>query len=371
MNNDEVKMIILHITAMAPLSPNSGIPSVLRDLAEYQNRIHSVESYVLSLKADVKDINSTYFFYLGKDKVYSFLEREKPDLAIIHSFFHVEYVGVTRALIKLGIPFLIEPHGSFGKKAMKKSHLKKTIANNTIFRSQIKDSQGYIFTNQAEYKDSIYKTKNELVIPNGIIPDIVNDAKDKSEESIMNPTIYYLGRFDIHHKGLDFLFDALEVLEKQKHKIRIRLYGTGDKKQLKYVNTRIANYKVLDVKNCGTIYGDAKKNALENSNILILTSRYEGSPMTVLDALSYGNPCIVTPGTNTANEIVENRIGWCAELSVDAIAKTILKALSEYCVAGADYYKRCKKYVLDNYSWERIAEYSIEQYKEILQKTNG
>ena len=47
-------MRILHITAMAPLSPNSGIPAVLKALSDEQNMIEDTEAIVLSLidKAD-------------------------------------------------------------------------------------------------------------------------------------------------------------------------------------------------------------------------------------------------------------------------------------------------------------------------------
>lgn len=358
-------MRILHITA-THLNPIGGVVVVLKNLTEKQNEIKDVESHVLSIKADVNEIRSSHFSYLGNEKIYSFVKQYNPDVAILHSFFFVEYVECARVLKELHIPFFIEPHGSFGKQAMQKSHLKKVIANNTIFRSQIKDSQGYIFTNKAEYENSIYRTKHELVIPNGIVPDVVNSAAEKKIDSINNPIIYFLGRYDINHKGLDYLFDALDMLESQSQKITVRLYGVGNGEQMKYVSSRIENYKSMDVKDCGTIYGDAKKDALEAANILILTSRYEGSPMTVLDGLSYGNPCIATPGTNIADEVADNSIGWRTELSAETIAKTMVEAIDEYKADGNGYYHRSKKYVLDNYSWDKIAAYSIEEYKKAL-----
>lgn len=358
-------MKILHITA-THLNPTGGVVAVLKNLSEEQNRICGIESKVLSMVAKVDDVQSDFFYFLGGQSVYSFIENYRPDMAILHSFYYMEYVITANALKKLHIPFFIEPHGSFGKQAMKKSHLKKVIANKTVFRSQIRDSQGYIFTNQAEYLDSVYRTKNELVIPNGIVPDVVYSAQSKSPSSIKDPVIYFLGRYDIHHKGLDYLFDALDILERQGNKITVKLYGTGDEKQMEYVSTRVSNYRNLNVKDGGPIYGNKKKTALEHANILILTSRYEGSPMTVLDGLSYGNPCIATPGTNIADEVAGNNIGWRAELSANSIAQTILKALSEYKSDGDHYYNRCKKYVLENYSWDKIAEYSIEQYKKAL-----
>lgn len=361
-------MKILHITAMSPLSPNSGIPAVLKQLTDAQNKLENVESIVLSLKGDTDIINSSFFYFLGEKSVLSFLIEHKPDVAIIHSFFHVEYIEAARALVKEGIPFYIEPHGSFGHRAMKKSQIKKIVANHTIFRQQIKQSRGYIFTNKAELDDSIYRTNNDLVIPNGVLPTIINSSKMKSDESCENPIFYFLGRFDIHHKGLDYLLDALDILEGEGYDYSVNIYGTGNDEQIGFINSRVERYKKLKVKNCGTIYGNEKKKALESCNILLLTSRYEGSPMTVLDGFSYGNPCVVTPGTNVSEEAVENNIGWRSELNATAIANTIVEANKMYIEDAKGYYDRCKNYVLGKYSWDSIAQYSVDELRKELLK---
>lgn len=351
---------------MAPLSPNSGIPAVLRYLTNAQNKIDGIEARVLSMTGKVDAIDSPYFDFLGSEPIENYLERIKPDIAIIHCFFYAEYIRAVKALQKYKIIFCNEPHGSFGKSAMKKSAIKKRIANSTVFSAQINKAAAYIFTNASEKVDSIYQTMSDVIIPNGVQPDVVKDASEKRIESLKAPVFYYLGRFDIHHKGLDYLFDALDILEKREIKITVRIFGTGNEKQEEYVKNRISNFHIVNVKNCGTIYGAQKKDALESCNILLLTSRYEGSPMTVLDGLSYGNPCIVTPGTNVADEIVDNNLGWKTELDAKKIADTIIWACEEYSANGLLYYANCKKYVLNNYSWESIAVDSISHYREII-----
>lgn len=359
-------MRILHITAMEILSPNSGIPAVLKNLSEAQNNIAGIEAIVLSLKAEVNDIPSKYFYYLNKEDIGEYIKRINPDLAILHGFFHPVYFYVVRALMRNGVPFCNEPHSSFGRKALKKSALKKFIANNTIFRPQINKAKAYIFTNQQEYDDSKYHTTRDVVIPNGVIPSIVSSAKPKTQESIKKPIFYYLGRYDVHHKGLDYLFDALDILDKKKCNIMVKFFGIGDEKQILYVRNRLANLNIIDAKDYGAIYGDEKKKELELCNILLLTSRYEGSPMTVLDGFSYGNPCIVTPGTNVADEASNNQIGWKTELDAENIATTIIKAAEEYKKDWLGYYNRCRQHVIDNYLWDKIASLSIAKYKEIL-----
>lgn len=358
-------MKILHITANH-LKPTSGIVVVLKNLTEAQNQIDGVESIVLSINAKVDDINSSYFYYLGSDNIHSFIKEHKSDIAIIHSFFHFEYIEAVHVLVKEGIPFYIEPHGSFGHEAMKKSRLKKIIANRTVFRQQIKGSKGYIFTNKSELEDSIYRTNNDIVIPNGVLPSVIHESKMKTDDSLRNPTFYFLGRFDIYNKGLDYLLDALDLLEKEGYTFKVNLYGTGTDEQIEYVDSRIKNYKNMKVTNCGTIYGDEKRKALESCNILLLTSRYEGSPMAVLDGFSYGNPCVVTPGTNVSEEASENEIGWQVELDSKEISNAIIQAHKMYVQDGQGYFHRCRRYVLEHYSWDTIANYSVEKLRNQL-----
>lgn len=358
-------MKILHITAMSPLSPNSGIPKVLKELSFAQNKLKGVESIVLSLKGRIDCIDSPYFVYLGNRSIEDFLCSFGPDVVILHSFFHVEYISVARVLVKNNIRFFVEPHGSFGIEAMKKSHIKKLIANNTIFREQIKRSYGYIFTNEEEQKTSIYRTINDLIIPNGVMENVVKNAKNKAPLSFKYPSFYYLGRYDINHKGLDYLFDALDIIESKKIDIKVNFYGTGNKKGLGYVQKRLSNYVYIEAEDNGPIYGDKKKNALENNNILLLTSRYEGSPMTVLDGLSYGNPVLATPGTNVADTVNENKIGWRAELDAEKIADKIIEARSEYIREGEKIVERCKAYVMTNCNWDKIASLSIEMLNKV------
>ena len=94
---------------------------------------------------------------------------------------------------------------------------------------------------------------------------------------------------------------------------------------------------------------------------MILVSRYEGFPMTVLEAWKYGNPCLVTDGTNVADEIVRNKLGWRTDLSSHSIANTIELALEEYQKYKDEFIKKSKKYVCSNYSWPCIALKSFQE----------
>lgn len=348
-------MRLLHITA-THLNPEGGVPVVLKSLVQAQNKLDNFEARVASLCAETEKINSKYFDDLREKNFEKYVEEYNPDIAILHSFYYVEYCKISRILKRKKIPYFIEPHGSFGKASMQKSKIKKMIANNTIFRGQIKNATGFIFLNEAEKKDSVYKGKREIIIPNGI--DVKEIRRDIIQKGMYK--IYYIGRYDINHKGLDYLLEALKILEKKGKKFSLEFWGKGDSKDQHYIQDSIIGLHNINVQFHGPIGKKEKDYELEQIGPMILTSRYEGFPMTVLEAWAYGNPCIITPGTNVAEEAETNNVGWITQLDPKQIAECIEKALKCYERSREKYIKNCKKYVQEHYSWEIIAAKSFD-----------
>lgn len=354
-------MRLLHITA-THLNPAGGVPVVLKNLVEEQNKITGFEARVLSLTAKVNNMDSIYFDILDKNTFKKYLEKYNPNVVILHSFFYMAYNNVVNELVKMKIPYFIEPHGSFGNAAMHKSHLKKIIANSTIFRKQIKCAKGFIFLNESELEDSIYRTKNDLIIPNGI------SIKDMNRQitTTRKPFMYFIGRYDINHKGLDYLISALEILEARKKNFKVVFWGNGEDDAIAGLKEKISLFKHVEVEFNGPIFGEDKDKELEMCGPMLLTSRYEGFPMTILEAWKYGNPCLVTPGTNVYKEICKNKLGWGVDLNADSIANGIEKAIVDYEQDRNNYITRCKDYVAKNYTWSSIAVNSLDKIRKVV-----
>lgn len=347
-------MRILHITA-THLDNAGGVPVVLRDLVNAQNKIEGFTARVLSINADISTIESKYFDFLGEMTFKCYIEKYNPDLAIFHSHYYFEYIELAEILKKMGVKYYIEPHGSFGSAALKKSKFRKIIANNFILKKYMKYAYGYIFLNKAEKEDSLFRSENDIIIPNGIsAEDCIHNIQHND-----NYILYFIGRYDISHKGLDVLCDALKILDDKNQKFTIAFYGKGNEKETEYLMKRIIPFKNINAKNMGPIYGKQKDEYLEQCGIMLLTSRYEGFPMTVLEAWKYGNPCIVTERTNVYDEIIDNNIGWGTDFEAEAIAEIIIKACTEYRMHRNEYILRCKNYV-SNYNWDEIAQKSLD-----------
>ena len=202
----------------------------------------------------------------------------------------------------------------------------------------------------------IYKSIHDVIIPNGI------EFGRIKQKMISRPKnkFYFIGRYDIHHKGLDYLLDAIDILDRENYSVEIEFWGNGTAKAIGYIKKRIKKLSSVEVTFNGAIYGEDKEQMLEQLGPMILTSRYEGFPMTILEAWMYGNPCLVTPGTNVAEEIKCNNIGWVTDLHPYSIAFSIKKACLDYENEKDLYVCRCKEYVGKHYRWDVLAQRSYD-----------
>ena len=115
----------------------------------------------------------------------------------------------------------------------------------------------------------------------------------------------------------------------------------------------------------GPVYDKEKESILLSSDYFILTSRFEGHPMGLVEALAYGLPCFVTSGSNMSKEIFEEDAGWTSGISAESIKENFVKLLNEkekMDEKGDNAIKLAKKY-----DWNVIAQKSRVVYSNLLE----
>ncbi|MEM1157461.1 MAG: glycosyltransferase family 4 protein [Verrucomicrobiota bacterium] len=137
-------------------------------------------------------------------------------------------------------------------------------------------------------------------------------------------------RWDVFHKGLDVLLIALSQLKDHKQFWRLHLYGYGPESDTEYLKDLITYKKLKDrvllhpfEKDVGTIWSQC--------HILLLTSRFEGFGVSMLDAMAYGRPVLRTPNGDAGKWIKHNSNGYlCPAAEPELITKTLDYALNNY-----------------------------------------
>lgn len=289
-----------------------------------------------------------------------------PDLIIVEEVYVYHDPKILFEIQKINIPYVIIPRSQLTYQAQKRKALKKKIGNCLIYSSFIQNATAIQFLTKQEKEDSICQWKKKyFIIPNGIeIPDISPKKfhKDKIEA-------VYIGRLEPYQKGIDLLLSACDKIQSMLRQSRfsLSLYGSSDIKDKEKILALIDKYKISDiVKLHDGVYNEEKTSVLKSADIFVMTSRFEGQPMGLLEALSYGLPCLVTKGTNMADEIEKSNAGWTA----DTTTKSIISALNCIINDNNQLEKKSKNALnlAKNYNWDKIAQRSHKLYINLKRK---
>ena len=104
---------------------------------------------------------------------------------------------------------------------------------------------------------------------------------------------------------------------------------------------------------------------LLDSDIYIMSSRTEGMPMGILEALNYGIPCLVTKGASVKDLVESNDVGWGCETNSDSLSEAIMNALQERN-RWQEKSNNAITLMEKEFRWSVVAAKTIEKYKEFV-----
>lgn len=360
-------MKILHIAPLT-LKKSAGLTYSIPSFVEAQNSIDGIEAKIL-VSINTKN-GDNRFLYLDQFKTKVDLKTflSTFDIAIFHSTYILNHLKLARLLKKLNIPYVIVPRGGFTKNSKNIKWMKKAIGDMLFFNKFFKSPLAVHYLTHNERKNSVYSTNNDFVLPNGIqIPK--ESHKKNTRINSEKLTIVYIGRIDVYIKGLDVLFEAIKIIKKEllTRGILIELFGPSERESALKINEMIKNLEISDVVQIfPPLYDNEKFEKLRSTDIFIQTSRFEGLPMGVLEALSHGVPCILTPGTNLSKEVSNWNAGIEVEFNPVSISAGLLTIFNNYSLL--DEMEKNALRLAKQYSWGEIAESSIGIYRNLIKK---
>ncbi|RTE53801.1 glycosyltransferase family 4 protein [Arenibacter aquaticus] len=168
-----------------------------------------------------------------------------------------------------------------------------------------------------------YKKKkvNVVVMPNPCsFAPIVEHNKTKDK------TILAIGNLDrYHHKGFDNLLTLIAPVLHNHKDWTLKIIGGGEK-GLKFLTKLVNQHNIQDQ----VIFTGFRKDVnqiMQRSEVFILSSRYEGLPMVLLEAMSQGMACIAYDCKTGPADIIEN--GKNGLLIEDQNSEAMQKELSK------------------------------------------
>lgn len=355
-------MVVLHIASIEN-NPFSGVCVVVPQHVNAQSKY--AETALLNVNNEKIENVENQLPYEGKnfdpDKLPA--PFHKPDVVVFHETYRMEYLKISKALRAKKIPYVIIPHGELTKVAQNKKRLKKVVANLLLFNRFIKGAKAIQCLSPREMKNTGFGKNKKFVGTNGVcVPE-----NRKTVFSSKGLRFVYIGRLELTVKGLDIM---LEAVEKEKEFLRssgcvFSLYGPDYKGRFEAIETVISELKIGDIVELHhEVAGKKKENVLLSADAFIQTSRTEGMPMGILEALGYGLPCIVTEGTTLAEGVNEANAGWGCETSVESVAAAIRKAVEEKATL-MEKSKNAVAFVEKEFCWDSVAKDTLEAYKKL------
>lgn len=198
-------------------------------------------------------------------------------------------------------------------------------------------------------------------IPNGVNrpvirePDMIREKFQLEKDSY----ILFLGRI-VPEKGLQYLVEAFKQVDTNKKLVIAG--GASDTND--FVNevkemARQDNRIIFT----GFVQGQLLDELYSNAYIYILPSDLEGMPLSLLEAMSYGNCCLVSDIAECV-EVVEDKAVIFRKSDVNDL-KQKLQQLCKYPAQVAEYKKQAADFICKKYNWDDVVYKTLVLYSKI------
>ena len=141
--------------------------------------------------------------------------------------------------------------------------------------------------------------KNVVYMPNPI-------QVEKHQPEVRQKIVFAAGRLDAWHvKGFDMLIQIWGKICNDYPDWVLQIAGSGSDESKDYLNRLISTNRCSRIEFLG--FRQDIKQLLQRVSVFVLTSRHEGSPMVLLEAMSSGCCCVAFDCETGPNEIINDK----------------------------------------------------------------
>lgn len=210
--------------------------------------------------------------------------------------------------------------------------------------------------NMQEYFKSTYN-RDAVFIPNGVTRPEIRAAEEIKRIWNLEKDSYvlFLGRI-VPEKGLRYLIEAWKGICTEKKLVIVG--GSSDTEKFLNEIKTVAGKNVIFT---GFQQGRVLEELYSNAYIYTLPSDLEGMPLTLLEAMSYGNCCVISDIPECV-EIVEDRAAVFQKGNIGGLKKVLQELLDDekkvqkYKDGAADY-------IIKKYNWEDVVDLTLDLYR--------
>ncbi len=211
--------------------------------------------------------------------------------------------------------------------------------------------------NMKKYIDQKYKV-NSVLFANGIDKPISCNPKLIKEKYGLEKDEYILslGRI-VPEKGIQYLISAYKQCSTEK---KLVIAG-GAESNKEYYNSLLELAKDDSrIIFTGYVYGQEIQELYSNAYIFALPSNLEGMANTLLEAMSYGNCCLIS-NIPENTEVVNDKAVWFEKGNDKDLQEKLQLLLNDKKIVNK-YKKEASSYILNRYSWDLVVDQMLRIY---------
>lgn len=197
-------------------------------------------------------------------------------------------------------------------------------------------------------------------IPNGIIRPEKRDTQLIAEKYglVKDGYLLFLGRI-VPEKGLHYLIEAFAKIDTD---MRLVIAG-GNSQAVEYME-RIHRMAAGDERIIMTdfVQGQMLEELYSNAYAFVLPSDVEGMALSLLEAMSYGNCCLVSDICENTEVVEDKALVFCKSDVKDLRNK--LQYILEHPEVVRSYAEQSADFVCGKYNWDQIVDETVRLYRE-------
>ncbi len=210
-----------------------------------------------------------------------------------------------------------------------------------------------------EYFRETYGRETKFV-PNGVTKPLIRKADliQKKFGLKKDGYILYLGRL-VPEKGIRYLIEAYRKTDTEK---RLVIAGGSSDTESYMAELKKAADGDDRILFTGFVQGEMLDELYSNAYVYVLPSDLEGMPLSLLEAMSYGNCCLVSD-ISELTEVVKDSAATFRKGDVADLRNKLQRLCSD-----GDLVRRYKKeavgFVSGKYSWDEVVRRTLELYRD-------
>jgi glycosyltransferase involved in cell wall biosynthesis len=202
---------------------------------------------------------------------------------------------------------------------------------------------------------------------------VQDDAFDAPGTSPRSPAtgdrgfeILFLSRVE-RYKGIRETIEAYKILRSRTHHVRLTIAGVGD--DLEAVKRYVHDEGIEGVTFAGHLVGEMKARAFLRSDVYVLPSYGEGMPISVLEAMAFGVPVVVTCTGGLRDFFEHGKMGFLAERADPEVISTYIQTLIRDRRLARRMSRYNRRYARDRFAASRVAGRLEQIYRHVGSET--